>query len=104
SWLGCGRALRTPRRDPHWLAPGGDQTTLPCHAPRARRGGSHSCAAHAALLDQFATDLLERIQDIMCETTRSQMLRALDAAPPNVTELTRVLACSKWTASRHQRI
>ena len=40
----------------------------------------------------------------MCETTRSQMLRALGATPLNVTELTRVLGCSKWTASRHLRI
>jgi len=59
--------------------------------------------AHAALLDPDATDFLERMQAIVCETTRAQILRALRVTTLTVTELTLVLDCSKWTASRHLR-
>jgi DNA-binding transcriptional ArsR family regulator len=59
--------------------------------------------AQTALLNRDAEDFLERVKQVVCEMTRSQMLRALRATPLDVSEMTRVLGCSKWTASRHLR-
>jgi DNA-binding transcriptional ArsR family regulator len=60
--------------------------------------------AHSALLGNDAADLLDRVQEIVCETTRAQMIRALASTRLNVTELSRVLGRTKWTTSRHLRL
>lgn len=60
--------------------------------------------AHSALLGNEAADLLDRVQAVVCETTRAQILRALAATTLNVTELSRVLGRTKWTTSRHLRL
>ncbi|HEY0581991.1 MAG TPA: metalloregulator ArsR/SmtB family transcription factor [Chloroflexota bacterium] len=60
--------------------------------------------AQASLLARPEADLLARVQDVVCDTTRAQILRALAATPLNVTELSTVLGRTKWTTSRHLRI
>jgi ArsR family transcriptional regulator len=60
--------------------------------------------AQGALLGRDAAHLLDRVQDVVCETTRAQMLRALSATTLNVTELSRVVGRTKWTTSRHLRL
>jgi DNA-binding transcriptional ArsR family regulator len=58
-------------------------------------------AARAALLSESAIALLAQLQPVLCEITRAQIVRALAAAPLSVSDLSRVIARSKWTTSRH---
>ena len=67
------------------------------HSPRIH-------AARAALLDAGASSLLEQVRGVFCESTRSQMMRALAAGPLSVTELALVVGRSKWATSQHLRI
>lgn len=60
--------------------------------------------ARTALLDSAAADLLVRVQDVVCEATRAQIVRALAVTQLSVTELSRVLGRTKWTTSRHLRV
>ena len=71
---------------------------------RASRRSDRMRTAHSALLGNEAADLLDRVQEVVCEKTRAQMLRALAATTLNVTELSRVLGRTKWTTSRHLRV
>lgn len=61
-------------------------------------------AAREALLDADATAALERVQVMLCDARRTQIVHALGAAPLNVTELARVIGRSKSTTSRHVRL
>lgn len=61
-------------------------------------------AARAALLDERATHLLDRVRDIFCEPTRAQIVRALSVGPLRVSDLAQLLGRSKTVASRHLRV
>ncbi len=60
--------------------------------PRASR---RVRAASAALLDADSATLLARVQDMLCETTRAQIVRALSATPLSVSELAHVIGRGK---------
>ena len=81
----------------------GNQMAEMSRRHRPQRQSDRMRTAHSALLGTEAADLLDRVQDVVCETTRAQMLRALAATTLNVTELSRVVDRTKWTTSRHLR-
>lgn len=82
------------------------------HAPRRMPAAPASSVreparirlARAALLDARATALLEVVQDVLCEHTRSQIVRALATSPLSVGDLSRVIGRGKSVTSRHLRI
>jgi DNA-binding transcriptional ArsR family regulator len=61
-------------------------------------------AARTRLLNQSATGLLEQVRGAFCESTRSQILRALTAGPLTVNEIAAVIGRTKWATSQHLRI
>src|SRR5260370_40497101 len=69
-----------------------------CHAsPRVRN-------AREALLNGAASALLESVRDIICEPTRTQIVRALTAGPLPVGDLATILGRSKSATSQHLRV
>lgn len=60
-------------------------------------------AARAALLDDEAATLLDRVRTAVCQVTRSQIVRALSANPLTVTDLSAVIRRSKSSTSQHLR-
>lgn len=60
--------------------------------------------AHESLLDPTANALLEAVRDIVCEPTRTQIVRILSAGPLPVTDLATILARSKSATSQHLRV
>ena len=61
-------------------------------------------AARAHLLGSKASALVEQARLVLCEPTRTQIVRALAAGPLSVSELASVIGCSQSTISRHLRI
>ncbi|HET6318783.1 MAG TPA: metalloregulator ArsR/SmtB family transcription factor [Chloroflexota bacterium] len=51
-----------------------------------------------------AASLLEPVRQIMCEPTRTQIVRALSAGPLSVGELAAILGRSKSATSQHLRV
>lgn len=75
------------------------------YGPRVKQPRSERLrAAEDATLDGPAVQLLKAVQEVVCETTRAQIARALSSATLNVTELSRIVGKSKWTTSRQLRI
>jgi ArsR family transcriptional regulator len=60
--------------------------------------------ARGALLDKRAAGLLEQVRGAFCESTRSQILRALSVGPLTVNEIAAVVGRTKWATSQHLRI
>ena len=60
--------------------------------------------AREALLDGSANSLLQSVRDIICEPTRTQIVRALAAGPLSVGELASILGRSKSATSQHLRV
>ncbi len=60
--------------------------------------------AHNVLLDGDADELLKPFRDVMCEPTRTQIVRALSAGPLSVGDLASVLRRSKSATSQHLRV
>jgi DNA-binding transcriptional ArsR family regulator len=60
--------------------------------------------ARDALLDGRASTLLEPVRDVICEPTRTQIVRALSVGPFAVGELADILDRSKSATSQHLRI
>ena len=59
--------------------------------------------AREALLDPSANSLLRSVREIMCEPTRTQIVRALSKGPLAVSELASILGRSKSATSQHLR-
>jgi len=57
-----------------------------------------------ALLDTQANALVQSVRDIICEPTRTQIVRALTAGPLAVGEIASILGRSKSATSQHLRI
>jgi DNA-binding transcriptional ArsR family regulator len=55
-------------------------------------------------LDADASALLARVQEVVCEPNRAQVVRALGATPLSVSELADVIGRSTSATSRHVRI
>ena len=60
--------------------------------------------ARDALLDGAASALLQAVRDIVCEPTRTQIVRALTPGPLSVGDLASILARSKSATSQHLRV
>src|SRR5215471_14258954 len=60
--------------------------------------------ARQALLDPSANSLLQSVRDIICEPTRTQIVRALTPGPLSVGELAAILGRSKSATSQHLRV
>src|SRR5581483_12484812 len=56
------------------------------------------------LLDVPASALVQSVRDIICEPTRTQIVRALTPGPLSVGELASVLGRSKSATSQHLRV
>ena len=61
-------------------------------------------AARAALFDRRASALLDRVRSVLCEPTRSQIVRALRPGPLSVNDLAAVVRRTKWATSQHLRV
>lgn len=57
-----------------------------------------------ALLNGSANDVLQPVRDVMCEPTRTQIVRALSLGPLSVGELAGILRRSKSATSQHLRV
>jgi DNA-binding transcriptional ArsR family regulator len=60
--------------------------------------------ARDALLNVTATGVLQPVREIMCEPTRTQIVRALGAGPLSVGDLAAALGRSKSATSQHLRV
>jgi DNA-binding transcriptional ArsR family regulator len=56
------------------------------------------------LLDGPANNLLQSVRDIICEPTRTQIVRVLTPGPLSVGELATILGRSKSATSQHLRV
>jgi DNA-binding transcriptional ArsR family regulator len=61
-------------------------------------------SAREALLDKSANSLLQSVRDVICEPTRTQIVRALTRGPLSVGELAAILGRSKSATSQHLRV
>jgi DNA-binding transcriptional ArsR family regulator len=60
--------------------------------------------ARGALLDGTANELLQSVREIICEPTRTQIVRVLGAGPLSVGDLAEILSRSKSATSQHLRV
>jgi DNA-binding transcriptional ArsR family regulator len=60
--------------------------------------------AREALLDPSATSLLQSVREIICEPTRTQIVRVLTRGPLSVGEIAAILGRSKSATSQHLRV
>src|SRR5438132_10013747 len=71
---------------------------------RTRHASPRVRIAREALLDGAATQLLQSVRDIICEPTRTQIVRALSPGPLSVGDLAAILGRSKSATSQHLRV
>jgi DNA-binding transcriptional ArsR family regulator len=74
-----------------------EQTRARVASPRVRNG-------REALLGSAAVALLKPVREVMCEPTRTQIVRALSAGPLSVGDLATILERSKSATSQHLRV
>ncbi len=74
-----------------------DHRRQPTHPVRVRR-------AQRALLDGQATSLAEQVRTVVCEPTRTQIVRALSAGPLPVGDLALAVERSRTIVSKHLRV
>jgi DNA-binding transcriptional ArsR family regulator len=60
--------------------------------------------ARGALLDGTANELLQSVREIICEPTRTQIVRVLGTGPLAVGDLAEILGRSKSATSQHLRV
>lgn len=60
--------------------------------------------ARNALLNGAVSSLLEPVRDIICEPTRTQIVRVLRTGPLSVSDLASILQRSKSATSQHLRV
>jgi DNA-binding transcriptional ArsR family regulator len=71
---------------------------------RPRASSQRVRNAREALLDDPACALVDSVRDIICEPTRTQIVRALTPGPLAVGELAAILGRSKSATSQHLRV
>ena len=71
---------------------------------RSRHVSPRIRTARDALLDGAASALLQSVRDIICEPTRTQIVRALSPGPLSVGDLAAILGRSKSATSQHLRV
>jgi DNA-binding transcriptional ArsR family regulator len=72
--------------------------------PRSRLASPRVRNARDALLDETGAALLQSVREIICEQTRTQIVRALTAGPLSVGDLAAILGRSKSATSQHLRV
>jgi DNA-binding transcriptional ArsR family regulator len=78
---------------------------MPVEQQAGPRASSHRVRARReALLNGAATALLQPVREMMCEPTRTQIVRVLSAGPLSVGELALTLNRSKSATSQHLRV
>jgi DNA-binding transcriptional ArsR family regulator len=60
--------------------------------------------ARNSLLDTAARAQLQPVREVLCEPTRTQIVRALSASPLSVGDLAAILERSKSATSQHLRV
>lgn len=60
--------------------------------------------AREALLNREATAALQPVREVICEPTRTQIVRALSVGPLAVGDLAAILGRSKSATSQHLRV
>lgn len=73
-------------------------------SPRSRLSSPRIRLAREALLSTSATSLLQPVREIICEPTRTQIVRVLSAGPLSVGDLATTLGRSKSATSQHLRV
>lgn len=73
-------------------------------SPRSRLSSPRIRTAREALLNPSASVLLQQVREIMCEPTRTQIVRVLTAGPLAVGDLAAILGRSKSATSQHLRV
>ena len=71
---------------------------------RSRLSSARVRNAREALLSKQAAVVLEPIRGVICEPTRTQIVRALSAGPLSVGDLAAILERSKSATSQHLRV
>ena len=71
---------------------------------RSRHSVQRRQTARDLLLNGSASTLLQSARDIICEPTRTQIVRALSAGPLSVGDLATILERSKSATSQHLRV
>jgi DNA-binding transcriptional ArsR family regulator len=71
---------------------------------RSRLSSSRVRNARDALLDGNAVAMLQPVREMICEPTRTQIVRALSAGPLSVGDLAAILDRSKSATSQHLRV
>jgi ArsR family transcriptional regulator len=71
---------------------------------RSRLSSARLRIARDALLDDAAAASLRPVREVICEPTRTQIVRALSAGPLAVGDLAAVLGRSKSATSQHLRV
>jgi DNA-binding transcriptional ArsR family regulator len=71
---------------------------------RSRLSSPRVRSARDALLNAAATALLQPVREVICEPTRTQIVRALGAGPLSVGDLAAILGRSKSATSQHLRV
>ena len=72
--------------------------------PSRSRPSSRVRTARESLLDQSAAALLKPVREVLCEPTRTQIVRALSAGALSVGDLASILGRSKSATSQHLRV
>jgi DNA-binding transcriptional ArsR family regulator len=72
--------------------------------PRSRLVSPRVRNARETLLAGSAAAMLQPVRDIICEHTRTQIVRALSAGPLSVGDLAAILGRSKSATSQHLRV
>src|SRR5438045_8623906 len=71
---------------------------------RSRLSSTRVKNARDALLTSQASALLQPVRDVICEQTRTQIVRVLSAGPLSVGDLASILERSKSATSQHLRV
>src|SRR5713101_783377 len=71
---------------------------------RSRHASPRVRNARDALLDGAASEVLQSVRDIICEPTRTQIVRVLSPGPLSVGDLAAILGRSKSATSQHLRV
>ena len=71
---------------------------------RSRASSPRVRNARNALLDDSAKSRLDTVREVICEPTRTQIVRALEAGALSVGEIAAILERSKSATSQHLRV
>jgi DNA-binding transcriptional ArsR family regulator len=71
---------------------------------RSRLASPRVRTAREMLLDGTANALLQPVREVLCEPTRTQIVRALSGGPLGVGDLAAILERSKSATSQHLRV